>query len=118
MLEPYSNRTRTESYFSHFRISLYYTIAKSELQINLYNNDTYLALHPVEIIFYEESCCLSGNPLQEPKNKQTKKSGYYMDLPYRREIVKVPEEDGYVIIFPVLKGCLTSLHHPESYCKW
>ena len=45
---------------------------------------------------------------EEDKKMRNKNLEYYMNLPYRMEIVKDPEEDGYVIIFPELKGCLTS----------
>ena len=33
---------------------------------------------------------------------------YYMNLPYRMEIVKSEEEEGYTVSFPELRGCLTS----------
>ena len=32
---------------------------------------------------------------------------YYMDLPYRMEIVRDVEEGGFVASFPDLKGCIT-----------
>ena len=33
---------------------------------------------------------------------------YYMDLPYRVEIIKDSDEDGYVACIPALKGCITT----------
>ena len=33
---------------------------------------------------------------------------YYMSLPYRIEIIKDPEENGYVAFIPELKGCITT----------
>jgi len=33
---------------------------------------------------------------------------YYMNLPYRMELVPDVEEGGYVVSFPELPGCLTS----------
>ena len=37
-----------------------------------------------------------------------KDAEYYMDLPYRMEIVKADNEAGYTVSFPELRGCLTS----------
>lgn len=37
-----------------------------------------------------------------------KDAEYYMDLPYRMEIVKADKEAGYTVSFPELRGCLTS----------
>lgn len=33
---------------------------------------------------------------------------YYMALPYRTEIIKDTDEDGYVAYLPELKGCITT----------
>ena len=33
---------------------------------------------------------------------------YYMSLPYRIEIIKDPDENGYVAFIPELKGCITT----------
>ena len=33
---------------------------------------------------------------------------YYMALPYRVELVKDPEEEGYAAFIPELKGCITT----------
>lgn len=33
---------------------------------------------------------------------------YYMRLPYRMELIPDPDEGGFVISFPELKGCLSS----------
>ncbi len=32
---------------------------------------------------------------------------YYLDLPYRIEIIPDPEEGGYVVSYPDLPGCIT-----------
>lgn len=32
---------------------------------------------------------------------------YYMNLPYKMEIIKDKDENGYVVSFPELKGCIT-----------
>lgn len=39
---------------------------------------------------------------------------YYMNLPYRMEIVRDTAEGGYVVSFPELKGCITSGETPEE----
>ena len=36
-----------------------------------------------------------------------KKLDYYMNLPYRMELVPDPDEGGYAVRFPDLPGCLT-----------
>lgn len=33
---------------------------------------------------------------------------YYMSLPYRVEIIKDTDEEGYVVFIPELKGCITT----------
>ena len=47
-------------------------------------------------------CCRRGG-------KEMKKDlSYYMSLPYRIEIIKDPDENGYVAFIPELKGCITT----------
>jgi predicted RNase H-like HicB family nuclease len=33
---------------------------------------------------------------------------YYMNLPYRPELLPDPDEDGYVVRYPDLPGCITT----------
>lgn len=40
--------------------------------------------------------------------KEKRTLEYYMSLPYQMLVDKDPDEEGYVISFPDLKGCLTS----------
>lgn len=37
----------------------------------------------------------------------TKDIQYYMDFPYKMEIIKDSVETGYIVSFPDLSGCLT-----------
>ncbi len=48
------------------------------------------------------------NPVVESEVKIMKTLNDYLKLPYRMEVVKDPDEGGYVISFPELPGCLTS----------
>ena len=42
---------------------------------------------------------------------------YYMDLPYRLELVPDTEEGGFVASYPELRGCLTSGETAEAALK-
>lgn len=42
---------------------------------------------------------------------------YYMNLPYRLEIVKDMDEGGFVASFPELRGCMTCGDTVEQACK-
>lgn len=42
---------------------------------------------------------------------------YYMDLPYRLELVPDTEEGGFVASYPELRGCLTSGETVEEALK-
>lgn len=39
---------------------------------------------------------------------------YYMTLPYRMELVSDPDEGGYIVSFPDLKGCISCGETLES----
>lgn len=41
----------------------------------------------------------------------------YMKLPYRMEVVEDPDEGGYVVSFPDLKGCITCGETIETALK-
>ena len=40
-------------------------------------------------------------------SKDLKDSDYYMSLNYQMVLTEAPDEDGYVVSFPDLPGCLT-----------
>ena len=42
---------------------------------------------------------------------------YYMNLPYKMEIVPDPDEGGYVARYPELPGCMTAGETVESVIK-
>ena len=42
---------------------------------------------------------------------------YYMNLPYRLELVPDTEEGGFVASYPELRGCLTSGETAEAALK-
>ena len=42
---------------------------------------------------------------------------YYMDIPYRLELVPDTEEGGFVASYPELRGCLTSGETAEAALK-
>ena len=42
---------------------------------------------------------------------------YYMDLPYRLELVPDTEEGGFIASYPELRGCLTSGETAEAALK-
>lgn len=42
---------------------------------------------------------------------------YYMNLPYRLEIVKDMDEGGFIASYPELRGCMTCGETVEQACK-
>ena len=42
---------------------------------------------------------------------------YYMNLPYKIEVVSDPDEGGYVARYPELPGCMTAGETVESVIK-
>ena len=62
--------------------------------------------------FHRESVAIIlYNIIHGDKNRkmsENKLVEYYMSLPYQMLVDKDPDEKGYVISFPDLKGCLTS----------
>ena len=46
--------------------------------------------------------------LSKARRKRMKTIDEYMKLPYRLELVPDPDEGGYAVSYPTLKGCLSS----------